>query len=161
MEVDPDGGENYLHLGTSQLVSVPYSLHSGTADAIVVLTTAQRNAITDPPDGMMIFNTDIQKIQIWNGQHWIAQNMIYSCIPKPDAGADQVLYPGDTAILSGNIPDYGTGVWSVQNGTGGVLEDSTNRKSLFYGADCGIYTLKWEIRNACDTVSDEVISGYP
>jgi len=32
VEIDESGGTNYLHVGTSQLVSVPYALHSKTAN---------------------------------------------------------------------------------------------------------------------------------
>lgn len=33
-ETDPDGGENYTIVGTSQLLSVPYALHANTAERI-------------------------------------------------------------------------------------------------------------------------------
>ncbi|MBP6978920.1 MAG: hypothetical protein PHD61_10370 [Bacteroidales bacterium] len=129
--VDPEGGDDYIDHGTSQLLSVPYSLHSGSVGAMVVMSTAQRDSIDNPIDGMLIYNTDINKIQIWNGQHWTAQNVTFSCVPKPNAGLDQNLFPGDTAILNGNIPDYGTGTWSIINGTGGEILDSTNHHSTF------------------------------
>ena len=34
IELDPTGGTTYELMGTSQLLSVPYSLHSATADSI-------------------------------------------------------------------------------------------------------------------------------
>ena len=33
-ETDPEGGENYTITGTSQLLSVPYALHSKTAETV-------------------------------------------------------------------------------------------------------------------------------
>lgn len=43
-EIDPDGGTNYSITGTSQLLSVPYALHSGAAENGI--TTTQADAIT-------------------------------------------------------------------------------------------------------------------
>ncbi len=34
VEVDPEGGSNFLDLGTTQLVSVPYALNAGTATPV-------------------------------------------------------------------------------------------------------------------------------
>jgi hypothetical protein len=35
IEMDADGGSDYTHIGTSQLLSVPYALHSSTAENVV------------------------------------------------------------------------------------------------------------------------------
>ncbi|MDE2591094.1 MAG: hypothetical protein KGL95_15660, partial [Patescibacteria group bacterium] len=35
------------------------------------MTTAQMNAITSPADGLVIFNTDCQVFDYWNGTAWI------------------------------------------------------------------------------------------
>ena len=35
------------------------------------LTTAERNALVGVKDGMMIFNTDVQLNQSWDGAAWV------------------------------------------------------------------------------------------
>ncbi|MCG2420485.1 hypothetical protein K8089_15795 [Aequorivita sp. F47161] len=61
-ETDPAGGTNYSITGTSQLLSVPYSLHSKTAESI----TGTINEV-DPrvPNG-----TVAGEMQYWDGTEW-------------------------------------------------------------------------------------------
>ncbi len=46
IEIDPEGGANYALTTVNQLVSVPYALHSATAD---VAATADYNSLTNKP----------------------------------------------------------------------------------------------------------------
>lgn len=54
-ETDPEGGANYTITGTSQLLSVPYSLHAKTADEA---QTVNYNNITDKPINVSQFTND-------------------------------------------------------------------------------------------------------
>ena len=61
-EIDPTGGTNYTIIGTSQLLSVPYALHSKTADALSTsLIEADPIFVASPSSS--ITNTDISN---WN-----------------------------------------------------------------------------------------------
>lgn len=61
-EIDPTGGINYTIIGTSQLLSVPYALHSKTADALSTsLIEADPIFVASPSSS--ITNTDISN---WN-----------------------------------------------------------------------------------------------
>lgn len=153
---DLEGGANYTELSTTQILSLPYSFNTATNAAIHIMTSAQRDTLTNPPEGMIIFNPEISKLQILVGIHWYSQDSIYECRPRPDAGEGQSLFAGETANLQGNIPDYGTGIWSVVSGDGGVIADSLDPFSSFQGDSCSTYTLRWEIRNPCDTIGDQV-----
>ena len=73
----------------------------------------------------------------------------------PVAGADRTVC-GPTS-LEGNTPVTGTGVWTIETGTGGVLADAANPTSGFSGVAGTTYTLRWTISNGtCASASDEV-----
>jgi hypothetical protein len=61
VELDPAGGNSFINMGTSQLLSVPYALFAGSASGANV------------PNGTMAGNT-----LRWNGSQWIADNGIYN-----------------------------------------------------------------------------------
>lgn len=70
---DLDGGDQYTLMGTTQLVSVPYSLHSLTAARTVLRSKAQRDAMTDLAAGQLLFCQDcggVGELQIYNGIEW-------------------------------------------------------------------------------------------
>ena len=134
LELDETGGTNYQFMGTSELLSVPYSINSGSL------------TLTSP--GGAKYEVSVND----NG------NLITTCTPMPsiaNAGVDQdsVYYP---ATLAANIPQYGNGLWSIVNGTGGSFADETNPTSEFYGIAGNSYTLQWTISNACGFTEDDM-----
>jgi len=136
LELDETGNTNYQFMGTSELLSVPYSINSGS------LTLTSPNGtnyeVTVDDDGNLITNS--------------------SCSPMPsmaNAGPDQnsICFP---AILAANNPQYGTGVWSIVNGTGGSFTDTSNPASEFSGIAGNAYTLRWTISNVCGYTEDDM-----
>jgi|GEM_PF-631705 len=74
-----------------------------------------------------------------------------------DAGPDQTFNDETTSTnLEGNTALLGTGTWGIEAGTGGSFADVTDPTSLFTGAPCETYTLKWTIMNACGSSEDIV-----
>lgn len=59
-ETDPAGGTNYTIMGASQLLSVPYALHSQTAENV-----------TAAGKGLEAAGTQIGQIQYWDGTAWV------------------------------------------------------------------------------------------
>ena len=138
VEMDAEGGTNYQLTGTSQLLSVPYSLHSGT------LTLTSPNGIN-------------YEVAVDDDG-----NLITNCTPMPsiaDAGPDQdsISVP---ATLAANQPQYGSGIWSIVAGTGGSFADTTNPATEFTGIPGNTYTLRWTIYNTCDSTNDDVIINF-
>jgi gliding motility-associated-like protein len=82
-----------------------------------------------------------------------------------NAGTDQTgaAMCGLTATtLSGNTPTVGSGLWSIQSGTGGTISAATNPSSTFSGTAGTTYVLRWTISNAACTDSyDEVTIAFP
>ncbi len=127
------------------------------------LTDSQRDAIIQPKEGLLIFNTTTKNFNVYrngNWYEWEASN----CIPQPtpaDAGPDQIP-PATTAILSANTPVYGTGEWSILSGEGGNISAVNDPASSFTGVLNNIYVLSWTITNTCGSSTDDVkISFIP
>jgi hypothetical protein len=76
--------------------------------------------------------------------------------PSPaDAGPDTILCTS-TFTLNANVPDVGTGIWSLASGSGVVL-DASNASSGITGLTAGNTTLVWTISNGvCASESDSI-----
>jgi hypothetical protein len=79
-------------------------------------------------------------------------------LPSVAAAGNAQTVCGDTAILSGNNPTYGTGVWTVINGTGNF--DNINQSGTrVTGLTNGPNTFQWTITTAapCPASSSNVV----
>lgn len=73
LSLDIAGGSNYTTMGTTQLVSVPYSLYANTTNGSQVLSKADRAAIGETTVGTIIYCSDCGangEMQIYNGSEW-------------------------------------------------------------------------------------------
>jgi uncharacterized protein (TIGR02145 family) len=68
--VDFVGTLNFMVLGTSQFLNVPYARYADVAGSISTMTTQERNAIENPQQGMRIFNLTTNCINYFNGSNW-------------------------------------------------------------------------------------------
>jgi len=70
--VDFSGGTDYVVMGTSQLLSVPTTLHSKFTSGVVVRTSLQRDALSSPKTGQLLFCSDCNggELQIFDGTIW-------------------------------------------------------------------------------------------
>ncbi len=161
LEIDIAGGTSFEFLGTSQLLSVPYALHTVTSERLMNLTTEQRDTMSIIPIGTNFFNTTTNKINYYDGIHWYEVNG--TCLPQPtmpDAGPDQNNITGVTTTIQANTPSSGTGVWSIKSGVGGYIIDPFNPTTLFSGLPGTNYTLSWIISNGCGSLSDDVLINF-
>jgi hypothetical protein len=125
------------------------------------MTEAERDAIADPADGLMLFNTTTGCFNYRLTGFWMA--LCGTCTPQPTqaaAGPDQSGVTGGTATLAGNTPTFGTGLWSVVSGPGGSFSDDTSPVSLFTGTPGETYVLRWTITAACGSTQDEVTVSF-
>ena len=161
LEIDIAGGTNFVFMGTSQLLSVPYSMHTVTSEKLMTLTTEQRDTMNTIPIGTNFFNTTTKKINYYDGIHWFEVNG--TCLPQPtqaNAGPDQINITGATTTIQANTPSSGTGVWSIVSGNGGYINDPFNPTSTFKGLPGNNYTLSWIISNSCGSNSDDVLINF-
>src|SRR5664280_1251775 len=77
-----------------------------------------------------------------------------------NAGPDQVGAATcglTTVTLAANSPAIGTGVWTIQSGTGGSFADATLFNTTFIGSAGITYVLRWTISNPpCTSTFDDV-----
>ena len=146
MEIDPNGGSNYQHFGTTLLVSVPYVIHAKSASEI--------------KEGAIIRGNNGETYQISIGSN----GPVWNCNPpvtQASAGSDQLNLPGIIFNLSGNSPGTGnTGIWSKISGNTGILDSSTSYNSSFIRGNDSIYTLEWKIQGGCGTSRDTVLLKF-
>jgi len=121
------------------------------------LSDVARDAMANPAQGLIIFNTTSNKINYYGDGKWYEfTNAV--CVPDPttaNAGPDQVS-PLTTVSLAGNTPVHGTGTWAIISGTGGSITNIHNPASLFTG-NLGVgYILQWTISTPCNTSTDNV-----
>ncbi len=122
------------------------------------LTTLQIWQITEPPAGLMVFNSDSNRLSLFDGTNW-REILFGNCIPLPsaaNAGTDQFLPSGDTAILNAEDPLIGHGLWTVLTGQGGAFSDPANPASLFWGPPVSNFTLRWTVSTGCGATFDDV-----
>lgn len=124
------------------------------------MTTAQRDAIAAPADGLLIFNTTSNCFNYRVSGFWM--ELCGACTPQPapaNAGPDQLELSGTTATLSANAPSSGTGEWTIISGTGGSFSgnaNSANPTAQFSGEEGAAYVLRWTITTVCGTSFDDV-----
>lgn len=70
--IDFSGGTSYILMGTSQLLSVPFALHSKTTEKLTVKTLSERDLMTNLAIGQLIFCTDCNngEVQVYDGNSW-------------------------------------------------------------------------------------------
>ena len=161
VDIDPQGVENYLEMGISQLLSVPYALYarhsygppSYTWDSLQLL-------FPNPAPGMMAFVKDEAKMAFFDGLNWV---FLGACPPNTiaDAGNGGTHLPGNTFQLSGNFPDLGNiGNWSIMSGAGGSFSSVFDPQATFTGVPGTEYTLRWTMTTVCEENFDEIQVGF-
>ena len=124
--------------------------NTGTAGAVLGLNMGNSTGVT-PGIGGLPFT---------------GQTYTVNAVPSAaDAGTDQTSTTTcdlPHVTLAANAPTIGTGMWSIQSGTGGGFGDASNRNSNFYGVEGNTYTLRWTVTNSpCPASTDEVMVTFP
>ncbi len=150
LEIDIAGGTNFQFMGTSQLLSVPYSLHSHTSEKFPTITSAMRDTMTVVPEGACFYNSTTKRLNFYNGESWF--ELTGNCEPQPttaNAGPDQTDVCATTS-LAGNTPQYGTGNWEIVSGTGGSIAEPNNPTSQFTGLEGSSMYLSGQLQMIAD-----------
>jgi hypothetical protein len=72
IEMDVNGGSNYSFMGTNQMMSVPYALYAKNAKLLPAMSMTNRDTITSPPEGMLIYQNDSTPgYYYYNGAQWL------------------------------------------------------------------------------------------
>ena len=87
--MDATGGTNFLTMGTTQLLSVPYAMHAATADSIVggTLFSGNYNDLTNKPITVTSISANGDTLLLSNGQSFISAS---SSTNLPSIATDSV-----------------------------------------------------------------------
>lgn len=104
IDIDPNGGTNYVNLGTSQLLSVPYAIYAGEAG------NAGDGDTTDELQ-TLIYDPDLQTLTLTNG-NTVDLNFSASTVHR---------YSSNNGSTSAHICANGTGISITESGSGEVI----------------------------------------
>lgn len=81
----------------------------------------------------------------------ISSTTLVQTIPNTNAGQDR-LVNDSYMFLAGNNEVGSTGLWTILEGSNGIISEPTNPNSKFAGS--GTYKLLWTLTNSCGSKSD-------
>ena len=151
IEMDVNGGTNYSHMGTNQMMSVPYALYAENAnidyDSISTLLSNDSTFITTVsggigdgcdyffPDGL---DGDIISIDILQGNYTVPSGKnLYLLNAFCTAGGTTVIDLDGNNFIKFGDPDFGNVSGKAMVGSGSVLSlssyNGTSNSSMIYG----------------------------
>ncbi len=162
IEVKTADFPDFVHMGTSQLLSVPYAFYAKESGGAPSATWEELNATTKSRQvhhpGKMVYLTDLNQMAYYDGEKW---SLIAACPPLDTvyAGEDQIKVIGTQVQLAASeLKPRHQGKWSILqlNGStnGGFFSDNTSPTATFTGRPGQSYQLIWTGFTACDSYSD-------
>lgn len=132
-ETDPSGGTVYTISGTTQLVSVPYSLYAETAGSVAI--DLVNDADADPTNEIQSLQLSGQNLTISGGNTVslpITGNTMDQSYDQGGAGAGRIITAdaGEVEIINGTANGIGLRATTTNTGVG-VIATSTNAANGF------------------------------
>lgn len=117
------------------------------------MTDAQRNAITNPAEGLLIFNTTTKCFNVFKTGAWF--ELCGNCLtpPTPVIGSNSPVCAGDTLKLTASTIPNATFQWTGPNGFSSTLQNPKLPNST--SAEAGIYSLTASV-SGCNSAATSV-----
>jgi len=138
IETDPTGGTNYTVTGTNQLLSVPYAMHSKTADSLTDIDSfswsTTGNSGTDPANNF-IGTTDDQPLifkinNIQAGEISTGTNSYYGL----ESGISNTIGVANTGTGFQTLYNNTTGNHNTANGKESLYENTSGQRNTAIGS---------------------------
>lgn len=168
VEIRTEENAPYTHMGTSQLLSVPYALYSKESGGVPSATWGELNGSAKARQvhhpGKMVYVTDMGQMAYFDGFKW---SLIAACPPLDTvyAGEDRIKIIGNQIQLEARkLKERHSGKWSLGKANGfsenGIFSDNTNPSAIFSGLPGHNYQLIWTISTACESNSDTLMASF-
>ena len=86
-----DFGTQFVHNLTAESLNTLTRIELGTEGVVPVLSETDRDNISDPEDGNVIYNTDVQRLETYDGSEWrqyVASNDVESEVTSHEQESD-------------------------------------------------------------------------
>lgn len=106
--MDAMGGTNFLTMGTTQLLSVPYALHTSTADSLIggnQTFSGDYNDLMNQPDNISSFTNDAGFVTTDNDQQVLSVSQVGDTLYI--SSGNWIIIPGISSANNMNIPGDG------------------------------------------------------
>ncbi len=111
------------------------------------MTSIQRDAIVSPAAGLMIYNTDVQRLEVFDGTYWVKTNTI-SCAPDAPGtitGSSRVIINTTGEVYSiAPVPDATSYNWTVPAGATITSGQGTTSITVSFGTTSGNVSVRAE-----------------
>mgnify|MGYP006152695619 CR=1 FL=1 len=132
VEIDVNGGSNYVHVGTSQMMSVPYALYAKNInmDSVSDYLTNDSSFMANVGGGENLVESSDFENQTSNSDF---NNNITGQIPQALDGKKVIIYSTDKTIyLTDSVGSFLSVLYSVSSNTIGNLTSNASGDTLYF-----------------------------
>ena len=122
------------------------------------MTRYQRDLITNPAPGLIVYNTETDCLNYYSGVNWLVLCGECDSLSTPATAGAGGMHLLDSIQLNGSVlGQYEYGTWTVVSGPGGTFTEASDPYTFFHPTYVGTHTLRWTIDNTCLFDSADVV----